>query len=700
MNDIRTKELAQLRSMINPDSLPFSFTYNGKQITQLPAGFRKQSGFTDSRTHRTEYIAHLDSLQIRLEYLAYQDIAAAEWTIWFTNTGDAPAPILCDVNALDITVAQNNLSTLNGDFCTADSFSPIRKTFLPGDTMTFAPEDGRSTGHAWPYQRWMNKDSGFTLAVGWPGQWQITAQASEQGVHLTAGQQSLSLSLNPGETIRTPRITLQTFCGDEQHAINCWRRFYFSHIMPSIAGAPARPFSIVLETGGGEEFTLASEEAELAALANTDKMPFRPDLLWIDAGWYPCKDPDGTKRWMNTGTWKPDPEKFPNGLAPIGKACRDRDMGFLLWFEPERAAAGSELRLEHPDFMLSMNAEHTAYNDAMRKEQLSIDRKAPDAPDKLCALEERLRPWGGITIDHVKDNRLLNLGNPEALAFITQRTLDILREGDITCYRMDMNFSPLRYWRDNETEDRLGAVENHYIQGLLTFWDTLLTEIPGLFIDACASGGRRLDLESIRRAVTLHHTDYGYGIAPVQQAYRDAFYCWVPAFRGFLLSWDDENGNYPRDYAAPVLPSRFPFENYSFHNAMCPFLSLGNPRTMIDLCQEENSYLARMEQIWRKAAGMMFHSDYYVLTDICRKGTGWSGFQFHQGDKGCVQVIRNIRCQQESITLTLNDLEGGTWYFENEETGEHFTATSGEITFTQPARQGAVWFYKKISDSI
>ncbi|MBR2950935.1 MAG: alpha-galactosidase [Lachnospiraceae bacterium] len=698
MNDTCTKEFAFLRSLFSPDALPLSFTYGEKHYTQLPADFKKTSVFTDSRIRRREYSGMIDTLQVRVEYLSYQDIAAAEWTVWFTNTGSTPSPILCDVNALDITISQNCLSTLNGDYCSADGFSAIRKTFCPGDKMIFAPEDGRPTGHAWPYQRWMDENGGFNLAVGWPGQWQICAEGIGEGVHLTAGQQSLALSLQPGETIRTPRITLQTFCGNEQRGINRWRRFYFDHMMPSIAGSPARPFTIITENGGGEEFTLATEELELAALANTAKMPFMPDLLWIDAGWYPCKDPDGVKHWMNTGTWKPDPDNFPNGFAPIGKACRDRDMGFLVWFEPERAAADSELRREHPEFMLGLNQEHYDYVAAMRNEYTKLRAHSDDAdfPAKMSALEESLRPWGGITLDHWRENRLLNLGDPDALSWLTNRTLDIIREGDITCYRMDMNFSPLPYWRDNEDADRLGSIENHYVQGLLTFWDTLIDEIPGLFIDTCASGGRRLDSESIRRAVALHETDYGYGIAPVQQAFRDALYGWVPAFRGFMSSWDDENGDYAPDFAPLVLPERFNYENYTFHNAMCPFLSLGNPKNMIDLPEEKHAYLARMEKIWRKAAAMMFNSDYYLLTsDICRKGTGWTGYQFHQGDKGCVQVIRNIKCTQDSITVNLQALDEGSWYFENEETGESFTTTSSELTFTLPARQGAVWFYKK-----
>ena len=49
--------------------------------------------------------------------------------------------------------------------------------------------------------------------------------------------------------------------------------------------------------------------------------------------------------------------------------------------------------------------------------------------------------------------------------------------------------------------DRQGITENLYVQGHLAFWDEFRRRNPYLRIDSCASGGRRNDLETIRRAV-------------------------------------------------------------------------------------------------------------------------------------------------------------------------------------------------------
>ena len=49
--------------------------------------------------------------------------------------------------------------------------------------------------------------------------------------------------------------------------------------------------------------------------------------------------------------------------------------------------------------------------------------------------------------------------------------------------------------------DRVGVTEMQDIDGLYTFWDELRRAHPGLQIDNCASGGRRLDVETMSRSV-------------------------------------------------------------------------------------------------------------------------------------------------------------------------------------------------------
>ena len=83
----------------------------------------------------------------------------------------------------------------------------------------------------------------------------------------------------------------------------------------------------------------------------------------------------------------------------------------------------------------------------------------------------------------------------------------MISEEGIDLYRLDFNIDPLAYWRGNDVEDRQGITEIRYIEGYLSYWDELRRRHPGMLIDSCASGGRRNDLETMRRAVPILPTD-------------------------------------------------------------------------------------------------------------------------------------------------------------------------------------------------
>ncbi len=80
-------------------------------------------------------------------------------------------------------------------------------------------------------------------------------------------------------------------------------------------------------------------------------------------------------------------------------------------------------------------------------------------------------------------------------------------EHGVDFYRQDFNTDPLAYLENYETEERRGANENHYAAGVLRFWDGLQEKHPGMLMDACASGGRRNDIDVMKRMVPLIRSD-------------------------------------------------------------------------------------------------------------------------------------------------------------------------------------------------
>jgi alpha-galactosidase len=285
---------------------------------------------------------------------------------------------------------------------------------------------------------------------------------------------------------------------------------------------------------------------------------------------------------------------------------------------------------------------------------------------------------------------LLNLGDPEALEWITDRVDSIIKDSGVSIYRQDFNFDPLPIWKQNESDDRIGMIENLHAQGYLKYWDSLLSRNPGLLIDSCASGGRRNDLETMRRAITLHYTDVGYGNHPIKQKQHREMFEWIPYFRAHNMSWDNPDGTYGTKNKSA--------NEFDFHCALAP--SLTSMYTYDD--SEENFEIGRkMDAIWREAAEIELSGDYYPITECRCDAHDWYAMQFddHDNSRGFVQAIRNTLVEDECFLLMLPCIHADkTYTFTDRESGKSFALSSEElsagITVSLPKRTGVIYFYE------
>ena len=69
---------------------------------------------------------------------------------------------------------------------------------------------------------------------------------------------------------------------------------------------------------------------------------------------------------------------------------------------------------------------------------------------------------------------------------------------------------PLPYWRYNDAPDRQGITEIKYIEGLYAYWERIADTWPESFRVECASGGRRIDLETIMHMHVHQKSDYWF----------------------------------------------------------------------------------------------------------------------------------------------------------------------------------------------
>jgi len=264
--------------------------------------------------------------------------------------------------------------------------------------------------------------------------------------------------------------------------------------------------------------------------------------------------------------------------------------------------------------------------------------------------------------------RLLDLGNPEARQWLTEHIDKLLTEQGIDLYRQDFNMDPLAFWRAADAPDRQGITEIKHVTGLLAYWDELRRRHPNMLIDTCASGGRRNDLETLRRAVPLWRSDYAF--EPVgHQCMTYGISLWIPYHGTGTVAC--ANATYYGGGLTPVEP-------YAFWSNAAPSLGSG-----IDIRVREIDYdaLRRLVGQWRTLS-RYYCGDYYPLTPYSRDNNVWIAWQFHRPDlgEGMVQAFRRADCPDSSIRLTLRGLQSDTRYeFTNLDVPGVKAMTGGEL---------------------
>lgn len=582
---------------------PFSFTYGDRPFAELWKHWRLERTsrkLDERRTERTlSYTDPESGLVVRCVAVEYHDFPTVEWTLYLKNSGTVDTPILKDVQALDVRLRRGPacefvLHHHLGDACTPDSYEPLVTPLEPGAKERFAPVGGRPTNGVWPYYNVQFGGEGMIAAIGWPGQWAASFTRDAQAeLRIQGGQELTHFKLQPGEEVRTPLVVLQFYQGSRVRAQNVWRRWMLAHNVPRPGGKLPPPMFTAC-SGGFFPGLKCNEADELRFIDTLTSEGVKLDYWWMDAGWYPCD------AWPTVGDWEVDRARFPQGLRAISDHAHSKGAGLILWFEPERVAPGTWLYENHPEWMLGQDGAQ----------------------------------------------KLLNLGDPKARAWLTDHVDRLITEEGVDLYRQDFNIDPLAYWRAADSPDRQGITEIRHVEGYLAYWDELRRRHPGMLIDSCASGGRRNDLETLRRAVPLLRSDYQSfqgdpNYAAGNQGHLYGLASWLPYFGTGVYYNEDQLFYNTRSHMGPAF-------------AMCADVR----REGVDWTK-----FRRVTDQWREMAPS-YLGDFYPLTPHSLAEDVWIAWQFDRPDlgEGMVQVFRRQESIYESARLRLHGLQGDATY--------------------------------------
>ncbi len=605
-------------------SLAFDFAVDGAYFSEVFTTYEKSLETTADDDTRTDYTLTYtkagEPLTVTVYATLYKTLPVIEWTVWLENTSDANTGIITEFYGLTDTFGQSDdgdykLLTFKGSRQATTSFAPTLRSLEEGKTISPVGSRGKPSIDWSPYYslQWNNKDAawgkqGVFFSVGWSGQWFSDIVKTGGGVDVTAGQQVLNTYLEPGDKLRAPLMTLLFWEKDIMRSQNIWRDFVYNFVLPQPDGEPLPAMTEMSGSMGWAEGTTENQISGIQARLDAG-LPF--GYWWMDAGWY--KTLGGG--WVDTGNWQPDPERFGDSLKPISDMCHENGLKLILWYEPERVCPYTEFfELRDKGYII----EYTGWH-------------------------------------------LYNLANDEAFEYLCEYMVQEIRDNGVDVYRQDCNIADLQmYWELNEAEDRRGITENKYIVNYLAYFDYLMEQCPGLLIDSCASGGRRMDLETQKRSVVLWRDDNC----------QDPL---VTQCQSFGINFINPFSGQNTVEADPELMTYVTRSNFMQSTSFSYYIQGGDE----DLAARVKT---AMEE--HRAYSPYFLCDYYPLTAFSDRAEDWMAWQYHDADdnSGIVQVFKREGSADTAGKYYLSGLEkGATYVVKDIDTGESYEAKGRDL---------------------
>lgn len=594
---------------------PFSFVYDGKKsadfITKWKYNIAKAAA-TEPNTLAYEITYHdpATGLKVMCAIKGFADFNTIDWTLHFTNSGNANTPVIKEVRAADLvfenkTGGEFKMHYADGNHISKEDFHPRTVSFTNGKQLHMEPVGGRSSqGNYLPFFNieFPSHEQGVVASVGWTGNWFADMDAvKENEMHFATGMKNLELFLYPGETIRSPRVSLLFWQGTNRMAgHNKFRRMVMAHYTRKVNGQmQTYPLSAGFNYKDPlpcTEYSCLTQEYAIAMMKRYQQFKLLPEVFWLDAGWNTgASNYEQGQSWANTvGNWTVDTSRFHDGLRPIAKEARKLGAKFMVWFEPERVIRGTQWATQHPEWMLDIpNANAGTY-------------------------------------------LLFDLGNAKANEWMRKYIGDMIEENQIDYYRQDFNMEPDIYWAANEEKGRKGIKEIRHVEGLYAFWDYLLQRFPALLIDNCASGGKRIDLETICRSAPLWRSDYyHYDDPDGYQSHAFGLNYFLP-FHGTGVQQTDR---------------------YSFRS------SLGTALIYNWKITTREQSVPEMQRCLKEFNEVRpyYYEDYYPLTDIDNTTADniWLAYQLHRpsDNTGVVLAFRRAKAADSTITVHLSGID-------------------------------------------
>lgn len=288
-------------------------------------------------------------------------------------------------------------------------------------------------------------------SLAWSGNYLMKIIADNSRINVIAGinEEVSHYVLEPKETFVTPELAMTYSSegkGGVSRAFHRWARAYKLN-----QGNKER--DILLNSWEGVYFNVNQEGMDQMM---KDMSAMGGELFVMDDGWFGDKYPRNDDK-TSLGDWTVCREKLPEGIGGLLASAKKHNIKFGIWIEPEMANTKSELFEKHPDWVLSQD-----------NRPLTTGR-------------------GGSQV-------VLDLTNPEVQDFVFGVVDKLMTEyPEIAYIKWDANAALMNYGSHYLPSQKQSHIYIEYHRGMNKVLERIRAKYPNLVIQACASGGGRVN---------------------------------------------------------------------------------------------------------------------------------------------------------------------------------------------------------------
>ena len=289
-------------------------------------------------------------------------------------------------------------------------------------------------------------------ALCWSGNYKLRIDTDNNYSHnFLAGinDEASEYKLEPKEVFVTPKLA---FTYSEEGLSGVSRNFHRWARNGQIHGGN-KLRDILLNSWEGVYFDI--DEQKMDQMMG-DFAAMGGELFVMDDGWFGDKYPRNNDH-SSLGDWVVNKRKLPNGVDGLIATAKKHGIKFGIWIEPESANTVSELYEKHPDWIICQ------------------DNRTPTTGR------------GGTQM-------ILDLSNPKVQDFVFGVVDNLMTNyPEIAYIKWDANASIMNYGSYYLPKDRQSHLYIEYHKGLNNVLERIRTKYPHLLMQACASGGSRVN---------------------------------------------------------------------------------------------------------------------------------------------------------------------------------------------------------------